>query len=172
MLFWEPYYLVSEREISAHRSYSVEMCKIQVSFKQCDSRGKTDVFNIVHNVWKRPIHGNWRASHIRGSSSGRILIYPSCFYSDHLYMHTYMYNQQREREYLCSYFFISWFIFGSVFFFFFAVWTISSLPPLLFTLRLTSSLSPLFEATISVLTPQESGFIEMQWKLHREGKVN
>lgn len=29
-----------------------------------------------------------------------------------------------------------------------------------------------FEATISILTPQESGFIEMQWKLHRKGKVN
>lgn len=30
----------------------------------------------------------------------------------------------------------------------------------------------LFEVTISILTPQESGFIEMQWKLHRKGKVN
>lgn len=30
----------------------------------------------------------------------------------------------------------------------------------------------LFEATISILTPQESGFIEMQWKPHRKGKVN
>lgn len=45
--------------------------------------------------------------------------------------------------------------------------------PLLFSLVLLFPLSLLlFEATISVLTPQESGFIEMQWKLHREGKVN
>lgn len=51
--------------------------------------------------------------------------------------------------------------------------SLSPFHPLLFSLMLIFPLYHLlFEATISVLTPQESGFIEMQWKLHREGKVN
>lgn len=50
--------------------------------------------------------------------------------------------------------------------------SLSPFHPLLFSLMLIFPLSHLlFEATISVLTPQESGFIEMQWNCTEKAKL-
>lgn len=72
-------------------------------------------------------------------------------------MHTYMYNQQRERVFVQLFFyFMIYFWVG------FLQFEPFRLCLLFYSLLDSHPLSPLFEATISVLTPQESGFIEMQ----------